>query len=164
MGSHARPAPVFGTGNQPRPDRVEAHITQRRMKMRLIRRDRSEPPLPQMAGLSCPCIYIAGIAPVEVAKGAAQPIFVGRHDDRMDMIGHQAIGPDGAQRALCCLREKIEIKGIVGIFEEGLPTTVTTLGNVMRNAGEDKSGKSGHKGCFLKSEQGTRYWVSPLVG
>ena len=51
-----------------------------------------------MTGPAVPRIDETGIAAMEIGEGATQPLFVlGRQDD-MDVVGHQAIGPDFGAR------------------------------------------------------------------
>ena len=95
----------------------------------IVHRDRSEPPLPHVTRAPRAGVDIAGIAPVEVAEGAPQPVLVGGHDDGMDMIGHQAIGPDLGMRPLRRLREEIEVERIIRVLEEGRLAAVAALGH-----------------------------------
>jgi hypothetical protein len=48
--------------NQPRPHRIERHVSQRRREMRLVHDDGAKPALPEMAGATAPRMNDAGIA------------------------------------------------------------------------------------------------------
>jgi len=74
VGARARLGPVFRALDQPRPDRIQRDIARRAHQMRLIHRDGTEPPLPQMPGRSRAGIDIAGIVAVHVAERPAQPV------------------------------------------------------------------------------------------
>ena len=62
----------------------------------------------------------------------------------MDMVGHQDPGPAGNACCFQVFSEKIAIQCIVGVGEEGALTAVAALGDVVRQAGNDKTGESGH--------------------
>jgi hypothetical protein len=83
---------------------------------------------------------------MELAEGPAKAVRVGGNDDRVDVVGHQAIAPDLDPRALGRLREEVEIERVVGLLEEGLLPTVAALGYMMRQAGDDETRKTSHKG------------------
>src|SRR3546814_2027474 len=78
--------------------------------MRLIHRDRTEPPLPKMAGGAHAGVDIARIAPMQIAEGSPQAVLILRHQHDVDMIGHQAIGPDLATRPLRRIGQQTEIE------------------------------------------------------
>ena len=63
----------------------------------------------------------------------------------MNMVWHQAIGPDrasGARRTLC---QHIQIERIVGIFKKHLTASVAPLGDLMRQTGNDKASDTSHE-------------------
>jgi hypothetical protein len=43
-----------------------------------------------------------------------------------------------------CLRQRIEEKRIIAFLKEGLLPPVASLGDVVRDAGEDETGEAGH--------------------
>jgi hypothetical protein len=62
----------------------------------------------------------------------------------MNMIRHQAIGPD-LYPALCApLRHELPIALIIIIAEENLLSAIPPLGNMVRYTGRNNSGQSGH--------------------
>lgn len=93
-----------------------------------------------MPGPAVSCVDIAGIASMRIGKCAPQSILIRRHDDDVDMIGHQAISPDLRLRALCRLREQIAVKSIIGIFKKSLLPTIAALGDMIGNAGITRRG------------------------
>ena len=77
-----------------------------------------------------------GVAPVQLGKGPAQPIRIGRRQDDMDMVGHQAIGPDLRIRLAGRFAEQVTIQRVVRILEEGLAAPIAALRHVVRDTGE----------------------------
>jgi len=63
----------------------------------------------------------------------------------MDVIGHQAIGPNFSIGFSCRLGEQIPVKEIVVLFKEGLRTSITTLGNVVWVVRNDKARQANHR-------------------
>lgn len=96
-----------------------------------------------MAGPTVPGVDKAGIAPVRIGKGPAQPVFVGWHDDDVDMVRHQAITPDFRPGPLCGLRQKVAVKRVVGILEKRLLPTIAPLGDMIRKARNDEAWTTG---------------------
>ncbi len=60
------------------------------------------------------------------------------------MIGHQHEGPAGDAGGFQAFSEEIAVEGIVGIGEEGALPAIATLGDMVRQAGDDDTGKAGH--------------------
>ena len=63
----------------------------------------------------------------------------------MDMVGHEAIRPDFGPSVRAALGEQIPIEGIVSLFKESPFPVVPPLGHMMREIGDDQSGKTGHE-------------------
>jgi hypothetical protein len=113
-------------------------------EMGLVEDHRSVAPLPEVAGGAGAGVDVAGVAAMQVGKGAAQTVFVGRHHHHMDVVGHQAISPHLGAGTPAAFGQQVEIKGVVALFEERLVATVAPLGDVMGQAGNDEAGKAGH--------------------
>jgi hypothetical protein len=83
-----------------------------------------------MNAASAPRLDDAGIATMHTRKRAAQPVRIGRHQDEVHVVRHQAPGPhfDRVRAAVC--DEQVAIKRIVGVVEETrpLPRWVTWCG------------------------------------
>ena len=112
-------------------------------KMRLVHHHRAEPPLPEMAGPAMTRIDEAGVAAVRVGEGPPQAVLVRRHDDDVDMVGHQAIAPDLRARPVRRLGEQIAIERVVAVLEEGLRAPVAALGHVIGNSREERGAGGG---------------------
>jgi len=90
MRTRARPPPILRPLHQPRPHRVQRHVAQRSREMLLVHGDGAEPALPEMAAAFAPCLDDAGIASMHARECAAQPVGIGRHQDQMHVVRHQA--------------------------------------------------------------------------
>ena len=87
MRPHARPRPVPGTGDQSRPNRIEAHIAHAGQKVILVHRHRTEPPLEQMARPPPSGVDEVGVASMRLAHRPAQPVSGLRGQDQVHVIG-----------------------------------------------------------------------------
>jgi hypothetical protein len=70
----------------------------------------------------------------------------------MDVVGHQAIGPDLAARATRRLGEEVAVERVVAVLEKGLLPAIAALGHVIGDAGKDDAREPGH--ASLQSERG----------
>ena len=62
----------------------------------------------------------------------------------MNVVGHQTPGPDLDFGGPAFAAEQIAVKDVILVVEKCLLSTVATLGHVMRDAGNDDAGKTGH--------------------
>jgi len=62
-----------------------------------------------------------------------------RHGDQMNVIGHQAIGPDRNPTLSTPLDHQLDIGRVVLVEEKRLLPTIPTLGYVMRQTRNDQS-------------------------
>lgn len=144
QGMNARPWPVLGPLGQPRPHRVERDITQGRKQMRLIHRNATEPPLPEMPGPLLARVDPPGIAAMHLGKRAAQRIGMFGNQNQVDMVGHQHPAPHRHPMRSAMKAKEIAICGIVVCTEERLLPPVAALGDMVGNARENKAGEAGH--------------------
>ena len=75
----------------------------------------------------------------------ATVIFIGWHDDHVDVVGHQAIAPHFRPRFASHRAEQRAVQGVVILTEERLLTTVPALSDVIRNAGKDETRETSQK-------------------
>jgi hypothetical protein len=61
----------------------------------------------------------------------------------MDVIGHQAIGPDARPGAARRRGEQVAIEREIIVLEEGLGSAVAALGDVVGHAGNHDAGEAG---------------------
>lgn len=83
-------------------------------------------------------------------KRTAQSIDVFGHQDQVDMVGHQHPAPHRHSTCRTMDGEQIAIGWIVTIVEEGQLPPIAALGDVMRDAGKDKAGETGHDACVAR--------------
>jgi hypothetical protein len=95
-----------------------------------------------------PRVDEARIAPVRVGERAPQSIRVGRHDDDMNVVGHEAIGPDLGSGPGHRFGQQLAIQDIIAILEEGLLAPVTALGDVVGQARQYEARKANHVGGY----------------
>ena len=87
---------------------------------------------------------------MRVREGAPQPVSIGRDDDQMHVVRHQAIAPDlglGLDRRF---REQVAIQRIILIIEEGRLTSIAALRHMVREAWKHQTGKSRHDSHIAK--------------
>jgi hypothetical protein len=76
---------------------------------------------------------------MRVSKRLAQAILIGRHSDKVDMIGHEAVAPDfrlGIERGFA---EQVDVQRVVAFLKEDATSSVTSLRHVVRVTGNNKS-------------------------
>lgn len=87
---------------------------------------------------------VAGVAAVDSGERPAQTIRVRRHEDEMDMVGHQHPGPDFDARRGAMVAQQITVERVIGIIKEGLGAPVAALRHMVRQAGKNRSGETRH--------------------
>src|SRR5665213_1459187 len=97
-----------------------------------------------MSGHPHPGVDIAGVVAVDVAARPPQPVLVAGHRDDVEVVGHQAIGPDRHLRPRRRLGYEIEVERIIAILEEHPLAPVAPLGDMMGDAWEHDAGESCH--------------------
>ena len=112
--------------------------------MLLIHRHRAEPALPEMAGALAPRMNDAGVTAMHRRQRPAQAVGVGRHQNQMHMIGHQAPRPHLHAGRAAVLPEQIAVERVIGVAEERARAAVAALGDVVRVTGNDDAGEAGH--------------------
>ena len=144
MRGGARPAPAFRALGELRPNRVEFDVTDRGEQMRVVHRIAGETPLPEIAGPAMRCVHGARIAPVRLGKGRAQPVRIGRHEDQVDVVRHQA--PRQAPHVIRDARgrHEVAIGGIILVAEEHGLAPIAALRDVVGYVRDDDAGESGH--------------------
>jgi hypothetical protein len=75
----------------------------------------------------------------------------------MDVVVHEAVGPEGKTRLVGPFREQAEAEGLVVVREKDRLAAVPTLGDVVRDAGDDDARGSGHGNLTRRSKKGDTY-------
>ena len=92
--------------------------------MVLIHRRGAEPALPEVAGLLLPRMDGARIGAVQPRQRPPQAVGVGRRQDQVHVVGHQAPAPDGDVGVAAMGHQQVTIERVVGIAEEHARTAV----------------------------------------
>jgi len=87
--------------------------------MGLVHDHGAEPALPEMAGALAPRMDDAGITAVHGGKRPEKAIGIRRHQDEVDVVGHQAPGPHVDIGGAAMLGEEVAVERIVGVEKEG---------------------------------------------
>ncbi len=85
----------------------------------------------------------AGIAAMHRRKRAAQPVGIGRHQDEMHVVGHQAPGPYFNTCRAAALGQQIAVERIIVGAEECARSAIATLGDMVGKTGDDDAGEVG---------------------
>ena len=97
-----------------------------------------------MPGLARPRVEIAGVEPVRARQGERQARRIGGREDEVDVIGHQAIGPDGDAEPQAGFGEPVPVERVIVRPEEQRLVAIGALRDMMGSAGNDDAGDAGH--------------------
>jgi len=98
----------------------------------------------QMTAPAAPAIDEIRAAPVSFADGAAQTRLVARHRDDVNMVGHQAPGPDLHMPPHGLPGQQIAIDALVALLEEDRLPSVATLGNMAGRMADNDAAQASH--------------------
>lgn len=131
--------------------------------MLLVHRHAAETPLPEMAGPLATRMNDARIAAVHRRQRPSQPIRIGRHEDQVDMVRHQAPRSDVHAGGAAGRREQVAIERVVVIAEESSRPAVATLGDVVRMTWNNDTGEASHApGCAADNEMSIKCTVTVI--
>lgn len=91
-----------------------------------------------------------GMAPAQ--SGGERSLVLG-HADQVDVIRHEAVGPQRQSGALGVALQEILVQGIVLRATEDLLAAIAALSDVVRKAFGDESGDSGHRRVSGRAER-----------
>ena len=89
-------------------------------------------------------VHLPGIAPVEYREIFRQVIRLMWNHNGVNVVGHQAVGPEFDRPISRQLQGHFQVDPVVGPFKEGSLTTDAALGDVVRVAWNHQPGKSWH--------------------
>ena len=112
--------------------------------MGLVHGHGAEPALPEMPGPPLARVDGAGIGTMHSRQGAPETVRIQRHEDQMEVIGHQAPSPDLDIRRAALAAEEIAIIRIVGGAKKRPLPAIATLGDMVRDMGNDDPGEASH--------------------
>ena len=133
--------PISG---KPGAHRVQPDIAYGREQVVLIHRHGAEPALPEVAGLLLPGMDGARIGAVQPRQRPPQAVGIGRRQDQVNVVGHQAPGNAANALAPAGLGDQSAIGGVILLAKEYLLPPVAALGDVMRDVGNDDAGQTSH--------------------
>lgn len=116
-------------------ERIELDITDGVLQISLVHDTRIKSSLPKMPLPSLAKIDCASVVSVGFPDGCTQAIFGIWHRDEMDMIWHQAIGPDIDSVASSRCRHKINIVRVVFFTKKSALPAVASLRYMVGQAG-----------------------------
>ena len=140
----ARPGPVLGPRDQACAHRVHRHIAGGGDQVGLVHDYRGKSVLEQMPGPAAARIDEVGVAPMRLAHGQAKSGIVSWREDQVDVIGHQAIGPDLNAAPADLFGEQVTINLLVAVLEEDRLAPIAPLGHMVRQSGNDHAGEASH--------------------
>ena len=126
---------------------VHRHGTEARLEQRPVYRARA---------LKKPRIALLGLA-----ECPRQTVSVGRHEDDVHVIGHQAIGPAGDVGLAAALGQQVSVERIVVVREEHTLTAVDPRRDMVREARDNDTGGPGHGDRAIDQPIATSDFVMP---
>jgi hypothetical protein len=92
---------------------------------------------------------------VQGGEVLGKTIILTWYDDRMDVIGHEAICPDLDWPVIQQVDSELQIRSIIVIVKKGRLPTYAALRDVMGQTRNDKPAKSGHGAAFNQKPNST---------
>jgi hypothetical protein len=74
----------------------------------------------------------------------AQPVGIGRHQDQVHVVWHQAPGPDLDRRAPAMCGEQVAIERIIIVAEKRARPTIAAPGDMVRVTRDDNAAETDH--------------------
>lgn len=128
----ARPRIVLSPFDEAGTDRIVFDEADLLEDAPVIQYARQEPPLPEVAGHPLLAVEVLGVFHVERVERPGERASDHRDADVMDVVPHQAVGPDLDGVAVGAFLEPGEVAPEIGLlFEDGL-VVVATLGDLVR--------------------------------
>src|SRR5712691_11449449 len=107
-----------------------------------------------MPGQPQPRVDDRSVAPMRLAERPPQRFYAIGDENEVDVLGHQAIGPDRDAVLAALARHEIAIELVVAVAKEHPLAPVAALRHMMGQAGDDEAGDAGHGEA--SSDQGRR--------
>src|SRR5712691_10655810 len=140
MSERAAPRIIFGAGDEASANRVELDIPCSGERVPVVHDVRSEASLPEVTAPALAPVDLRRVAPVCFTDGPAQAIARSRNRDDVDVVRHEAVGPDLDPVAAAPLRREGHVEEVIVRVEERPLSTVTALRDVVWQGGDDSAG------------------------
>ena len=147
----AAPRVVLRPPHDARPNRIPFHVPDRRPEVFFIERAGEESPLPQMPADCLRPVHVLRIAQIERFHDQRERIGACRNADKVDVVGHEAIGQYIETMLDRVLQEQLQISPAVVVAEEDVIAAIAALGEVMGKTRDDNSGDPWHAAILLPS-------------
>jgi len=82
---------------------------------------------------------------MRLGERSPQAILIGGYQDHVNVVGHQAIGPDLRPGTLSHFNDQLAVGLVVSIVEERPFLTVAALSDEMGQSGNDDAGQTRHE-------------------
>jgi len=105
--------------------------------------------LPEMPGPFLPGVDGLGVAAVGQPHSAGQGVGTGRNRKKVDMVGHEAVGPDLQAVGDGVLAQEAKVAPPVFVAEEDVFPAVAPVGDVVRKSDRDRARETSHSGLTL---------------
>jgi len=112
--------------------------------MFLVHGNRAEAPLPKMTAALASRLNDAGVTAVHPRQRTAQPVGIGRDQNEMHMVRHQAPGPHFDRGLAGMGSQQVAVQRIVAVLEERPGAAIATLRDMVRMTGNDDASEAGH--------------------
>src|SRR4051812_3812073 len=155
MSPSARPGPGFRPRDEARPNRVELDVAKAGVEMPLVHRKRAEAALPEMSAPAVAAVDLDRVARVRRRQRGPQAVLMGGDQDEVDVVRHQAPGPDPGSAPGAEMAEQGQVASVVAVREEDALAAIAALGDVMGQSRQDGAGGSRHGGQTNRKTQFT---------
>ena len=112
--------------------------------MGFVHRDGGETVLEKMPAPAPSRVDERGVASMRIAQCPRETRGVVWRENEVNVVWHEAIGPDLDRRFAAMFGEKIAIDFLVADLEENGLAPIAALGNVMRTSGDDDASETSH--------------------
>ena len=141
----ARPAIVLRALHHSRSNRIAFDVTHRCPRVTGIEWTGEKASLPHMPTFPPPPIAAQSKRRVRIAKCVRERRFVFGDDNPVDVVAHQAIGPDLQTILLSRPIEELKIFEAVGILVKDVRAPISPLRDVVWKAGNDDASQARHE-------------------
>jgi hypothetical protein len=112
--------------------------------MELVHRKRAESTLPEVAAPPLSAVDPGRVPAVRSGQSPAESLGGFGNRDQVNVIRHQAVGPDGDAVAAAGLGQELPVEAVVRRFQKRRLAPIASLGDVVRISWKDESSGAWH--------------------